>query len=96
MTSKNQQRYRSESAIQIIPNVKLHEESVLPSILRPNLRTRTVPEHRALLTALNQNPTDTTMLGAGYVLLPVEPEQDTTDVELTVRGVGHAKEDTEE
>ena len=36
------------------------------------------------------------MLGAGYVLLPVEPEQDTTDVELTVRGVGHAKEDKEE
>ena len=60
------------------------------------LRTRTGPEHRALVTALNQNPTDTTMLGAGYVLLPVEPEQDTTDVELTVRGVGHAKEDTEE
>ena len=24
----------------------------------------------------------TTMLGAGYVLLPVEPEQDTTDVKI--------------
>ena len=40
------------------------------------LRSRTGLEHQALLAALNQDPTDTTFLGAGYVLAPVEPAED--------------------
>jgi hypothetical protein len=57
------------------------------------LRRRTGLEHQELITALNQDPTDTTLLGAGYVLLPVEPVQDMADIELTVRGAGHTKEE---
>jgi len=59
------------------------------------LRRRTGPEHQALLTALNQDPRDTTFLGAGYVLLPVEPEEDTADIELHVRGASNAAEEGE-
>ena len=42
------------------------------------------------------DPTDTTLLGAGYVLLPVEPVEDMADIELTVSGAGHTKEVQEE
>ena len=57
------------------------------------LHRRTGPEHQALLAALNLDPTDTTFLGAGYVLAPMEPVEDTTaSIELTVQGDGNTEE----
>jgi hypothetical protein len=70
----------------------LHVVIVLAMV---GLRRRTEPEHQALLSALNQDPTDTTFLGAGYVLEragwpvePVEPVEDTAGIELTMRAAG--------
>ena len=70
--------------------------TLVSSTSTPTAPTKPVkPEHQALLSALNQDPTDTTFLGAGYVLEragwpvePVEPVEDTAGIELTMRGAG--------
>ena len=79
------------TAVAILEQASLLHVVLVLSLV--GLRRRTGPEHQALLTALNQDPRDTTFLGDGYVLLPVEPEEDTADIELHVRGASNAEEE---